>query len=62
MTATKDILKVSQNMQALAIAADSVKLAKKKKKKTKDYINSGFNSMVGTSMLKANADFIGMID
>ena len=62
MTATKDILNVSQSMQALAIAGDSIKFANKKKKSTGDFLKQGTKTLVGTSLLKANAEFLGGID
>lgn len=62
MTAAKDILKLSQTMNALAIAGDSFKLANKKNKTTKDFVGYGTKSIIGTSLMKANASFIGEID
>ena len=56
---TKDIMNLSQSMTALAIASESMKLANQKKRTSKDFIKSGTNSMIGTSLLKANASFIG---
>ena len=57
MTA-KDILKISQDMQALAIMAESVKLAKNKKK-LKDYLDTGMKTIFGTGMMRVQADIIG---
>jgi hypothetical protein len=59
MTAAKEIMNVSQSMTALAIANNSMKLANKKKATTKDFVNTGFNSIIGTNLLKANVSFIG---
>lgn len=55
----KDIINLSQSMNALAIASSNIKLANKKKISTKDLIKTGTSNFVGTSLLKANASFIG---
>ena len=52
-------MNLSQSMTALAIASESMKLANQKKRTSKDFIKSGTNSMIGSSLLKANASFIG---
>jgi hypothetical protein len=57
----KDIMNISQNMQALAIASESIKLANKKKKSTKDFVDNANNIMIGSALLKANSDFIGSL-
>lgn len=54
----KDILNVSNTLMAAGLAGDNYKLVKKKKKKLKDYIGQGTKNIVGTSLIKANAEFI----
>ena len=55
----KDIMNLSQNMNALAVASHNIKLANKKKTTTKDFIKAGSTNLVGTSLLKANDSLIG---
>ena len=59
MTAVKDIMNVSQAMQATALTTHNLKFAMKKKKSIKEFIDVGATNIMGTSLLKANADFIG---
>lgn len=59
MSAVKDIMNVSQSMNAMAIASHNLKLAKKKRTTTKDFLGAGMANIAGTSMLQANAYLIG---
>ena len=59
MTAVKDIMNISQSMNAMAIAGHNMKLAQKKNTSSKDFIKAGMTNVVGTSFLKVNADLIG---
>lgn len=55
----KEIAKTSLDMQGLALAMHSYRLANKKNKTTKDFVKHGSTSIVGTSLMKANAEFLG---
>jgi len=45
-------------MQSLALVSHNLKVVKKKKKTTKDMVELGVGNIVGTSMIKINADLI----
>ena len=46
---------------ATAVAIQPIKLIKKKNVKTKDVLEVGLTTMVGTSLLPVQARFVGMI-
>ena len=54
----KTILGLATMGQSVALAAESFKLAKKKKKKPKDFIKTGVTTIVGANLLKAQANII----
>lgn len=53
------ILKTIPTMMSLNLVAHNVKYLKKKKKKSTDLIEQGVGNIVGVSMTKEVADFIG---
>ena len=55
----KELLGVSQSLQAVALVGDSYSLIKKKKKKVSDFLGVGTTNIVGTSLIKAQADIAG---
>ena len=64
MTVNKAILGIVPTMQAAAIASSAYKAIPKKKcrKPMKKIIGGAADIMIGTSLMKASADFIGGID
>ena len=54
----KDIMKIIPTLQAAQLVGENVKVLKKKKKKSKDFIGLGVKNIVGTSFIKINADLI----
>jgi len=46
-------------MGAVALVSENVRVVQKKKKTTGDLIGLGMTNIVGTSLLKAQADIIG---
>ena len=57
----KAIANMIPTMQSLALISHNLKVVKKKKKTTKDMIDLGVTNIVGTSMIKINADLIGTL-
>ena len=57
MTA-KNIAGLIPTMQSIALVSENVRVAKKKKVSTKDMVGLGMTNIVGTSMIKINADLI----
>ena len=57
---TKQIARLIPTMSALALAGENIKLAKKKKT-TKDILETGMKNIVGVNMLKIQAGFIESI-
>ena len=49
----KALLDVSRAVQALSLVGASIKVAKKKKVKTKDIVGLGITAIAGLSLLKA---------
>lgn len=54
----QDILKVVQPLQATALVGRNLKLVGKKKKKAKDFLSAGVDTMVGSSMISAESEFL----
>ncbi len=50
------LLDVSRAVQALRLTGESLKVAKKKKVKTKDIVGLGLKNIVGISLIKAQKD------
>lgn len=55
MTATGDLLRVGQTMQAAALLGQNYKLTKKKKVGVKDFLETGTTNILGTELIKAQA-------
>lgn len=60
MTTTGSLLKLGRDMQALALAGENIKLAKKslnkkKKIKTKDLIGLSAKNIIGVELIKTQA-------
>lgn len=53
------ILKTIPTMMSLGVLAHNVKYLKKKKKKSTDLIEQGVGNIIGVSLVKETADFIG---
>lgn len=53
---TKALLDVARTAQALALTKESLKLAKKKKKKVKDVVGVGMKHIIGIPLIKIQAD------
>ena len=49
----EQMLKLAKDMQSVALVADSYALVKKKKKKPKDFIQTGFTNIVGTELIRS---------
>lgn len=61
MTVTKDIMNLVPTLQAASLVDANLKAVKKKNKTTKDMLDMGMGNVVGTSMIKVNADLIGSL-
>jgi hypothetical protein len=57
----KDIANLIPTIQAASLVNANLKQMKKKKQSTKDMLNLGMSNVVGTSMIKINADLIGTL-
>ena len=58
MTASGSIIKIIPTIQSAALLNDNYKFYKKKKKKTKDFISQGAKNIIGTSLIKAEGEFL----
>lgn len=58
---TKALLDVARTAQALALTKESLKLAKKKKKKVKDIVGVGMKNIVGIPLIKIQADLAAQL-
>lgn len=58
---TKDLMNLSTTIQSVALVDENLKFLKKKKKKTKDYLGNFGTNIIGTSLIKSQADFIAGI-
>jgi hypothetical protein len=58
---TKDIMNIIPTIQSVGLVNENLKFLKKKKKKTKDYVYNFGTNIVGTSLIKSQADFIAGI-
>ena len=56
---TDPLLKIVPTMMSANILAHNVKMMKKKKKKPTDLLEQGVGNIVGVTMAKEVADFIG---
>lgn len=57
----KDIANIIPTVQAAQLAGHNLKTIKKKKIDTKDMVELGVTNIVGTSLIKAEADLIGSL-
>lgn len=48
-------------MQSTQLVGENLKLVKKKKTSTKDIVGLGIKNIVGTNLIKINADLIGSL-
>ena len=55
----KELLGLSQDLQAAALVGDGYSLVKKKKKKASDFLGVATRNIAGTSLIKAQADITG---
>lgn len=55
----KDIANLIPTIQSVSLVSENIKVLGKKKSGTKDIINLGIKNIVGTSLIKINADLIG---
>lgn len=62
MSAAKDIIKIVPTIQAASLVGTSYKLAKKKKKKSSDFLSGGINLIGGTALIQAESQIIGGMD
>ena len=58
MTAVKSLAKLAQTGQALALAGENLKLVKKKKKKSKDFLKTGVKNIVGIKLISETGKLI----
>ena len=59
---TKALLNLAADVQTIGLVGENINFANKKKKKVGDFINIGTTNLIGTSMLTANKQLIGLID
>lgn len=55
----KKIAQIIPTMQSISLVKENLKQVKKKKTTTKDMLKLGTKNIVGTSLIKVNADLIG---
>jgi len=55
----KTIMNIIPTVQAASLVKDNIKDSKKKDKKAGDMIKMGTKNIVGTNLIKINADLIG---
>ena len=60
MTA-KAILQVVPTIQAISLTGMNLQLAKKKRKRTKDFVGAAASTSVGAALLRAESEFINMV-
>jgi hypothetical protein len=54
----KNIIGLIPTMQSIALVNENLKIATKKKVKTKDLVGLGMKNIVGTSLIKVESDLI----
>lgn len=57
----KEIMKIIPTIQSASLVKHNLKALDKKKTKTKDIVDLGVKNVVGTSMIKINADLISTL-
>ena len=55
---TNAILNVVPTLQSVALVGNALKLVRKKKKRTKDFISTGATTIVGAAMIQAESKFL----
>jgi hypothetical protein len=58
MTAAKEILRLIPTIQSAQLAGENMKMMKKKKKKSGDFVGMGIKNIVGVSLIKEQANII----
>lgn len=56
-----NLLRLARDMQAVALAKENIRLAKKKKAGTKDIVKTGTTNIVATSLIRAQAQLGGLL-
>ena len=54
----QDVLRIVPTLQATALVGRNYKLVKKKRKRAKDFISAGTDTMVGSTLIAENAKFL----
>lgn len=55
----KKIMDIVPTIQAASLLNENIKASKKKNKSAGDMVKMGTNNIIGTSLIKINADLIG---
>jgi len=61
ITAVKSLAKLAQTGQSLALAGENLKLVKKKKKKSKDFLKAGIKNIVGIKLISETGKAISRL-
>ena len=56
---TKTLMNLIPTIQSASLVSHNLKVVNKKKKTTKDMIGLGMTNIIGTSLIKAEANLIG---
>ena len=54
----QSIMKIVPTLQSVALAENAYKLVKKKRKKTKDYIDTGTQSIFGAALVQEQSKLV----
>jgi len=54
----KNILRLAPALQSAALVGKNLELVRKRKKTAKDFVEFGATSIIGTALIKEQADFI----
>jgi len=58
MTTAKEILRLVPTIQSIQLAGENLKLAKKKNKKSGDFVKTGMKNIIGIQLIKEEANII----
>lgn len=61
MVDIKPILRIAPTVQSLALAGNALRLVKKKRKRSSDFIKTGAQTIVGTAFVAEESSFINSI-
>ena len=61
MTDIKPILRVAAIAQSAALAGNALRLVRKKKKKSKDFMKVGVETIIGSAIIAEESKFINSI-